>query len=339
MSPASAFPAERTPALPTGRALALYGLVIAVALLSLEGFWRSRGWRPSVADTPGLRAWHLDRAVHAGPDVVTLIGTSRMQLHFHPDTFAARFPGRPLANLSQAGREEATFVRHLNDRGFSGTALVGMQASHLVPDAVADSDAAWAELEAPQWHERLVAPGRAAVQFRAAVLQPDLGWRPALTALIETRACPPPSYNYVRPDRHRPADYQMLAERGELDRLRAVRVNHLTKGGYLPVEDAVWEAEARRLGEAVRGIRSRGGRVVLIRFPTTDGHWAVDEERFPKARYWDRLAELTGAETVHWRDVPALRGFDCPDTSHVDMRDTPAFTAALLDELRRRGAL
>ena len=79
--------------------------------------------------------------------------------------------------------------------------------------------------------------------------------------------------------------------------------------------------------------------MVFIRFPTTDEHWDVDEQVFPKHVYWDQLGRLTGAETIHFRDVPSLAHFDCPDTLHLDYRDAPEFTGALLDELVTQGVL
>ena len=75
-----------------------------------------------------------------------------------------------------------------------------------------------------------------------------------------------------------------------------------------------------------------------VRFPAGGEFRAPDRARFPRAEYRDRLADLTGAETVHFEDVPGLGGFDCPDTSRLDRRDVPAFTAAPPDELERRPA-
>ena len=79
--------------------------------------------------------------------------------------------------------------------------------------------------------------------------------------------------------------------------------------------------------------------MVFVRFPTTDEHWEIDEKVFPKRVYWDQVERLTGGKTIHFRDVPSLANFDCPDTSHLDYRDAPKFTAALLDELIKRDVL
>jgi hypothetical protein len=46
------------------------------------------------------------------------------------------------------------------------------------------------------------------------------------------------------------------------------------------------------------------------------------------------LLARTGAVGLHFEDVPAMRGYRCPDGCHLDSRDAPSFTRALLNELQ-----
>jgi hypothetical protein len=88
-------------------------------------------------------------------------------------------------------------------------------------------------------------------------------------------------------------------------------------------------------------IRARGGEVVLIRMPTSGDLWTLHELQYPRAEYWDRLVAVTGLPAIHFADYPGLSGFECPDFSHLDARDSPRFTQALaailVEELGRRG--
>ena len=102
---------------------------------------------------------------------------------------------------------------------------------------------------------------------------------------------------------------------------------------------SAWGRDILVVEQWVRRIHARGGRVVFVRFPTTGEHWEMEQEVYAKQLYWDRLPEWTTAETIHFLDTEGLRGFTCPDTSHIDGRDTPRFTEGLLDELVRRGVL
>jgi hypothetical protein len=79
----------------------------------------------------------------------------------------------------------------------------------------------------------------------------------------------------------------------------------------------------------VAAIQARGGRVLFVRLPVSGECLAYEEQTFPKQEYWDAFAARTSALCLHFRDLPALAGFDCPDTSHLDRRDAPRFTAAL----------
>jgi hypothetical protein len=53
--------------------------------------------------------------------------------------------------------------------------------------------------------------------------------------------------------------------------------------------------------------------------------------------FWDRLAKTTRATTIHFKDYPSLSDFECPDTSHIDSKDGPRFTKALIDILVEKG--
>ncbi len=54
---------------------------------------------------------------------------------------------------------------------------------------------------------------------------------------------------------------------------------------------------------------------------------------------WDAFAASTSAPTIHWVDVPGMARLSCPDGSHLDARDTRAFTEALVQELDGHGVL
>ena len=336
-APADRFPAGRAPRAGGLKAWLLCGLLVAGSLGGAEAFWRSRGWEPSITDDAPLRAAHRDRALAAGPGVVALLGASRMQLGFDPETFAARYPGRPLANLSAYGEPPAAVLFDLAERGFGGTALVSFTPGQLTDASLAVGRANLAEWDATRRVDRAAAELRAFRQNRAVVLQQALGLKPVLRALLAVRRVPEPPYVRNRGDRHVLADYRLLAARGELAPLRRQIAADTRPDLCVRRRPPEWDANARRLAAAIDRIEARGGRVALVAFPMTGPTAAAEEVRYPKAAYWDRLGKFTDCPRVHFRDAPALSRFDCPDDNHLDKRDAPAFTAALLDELDRRG--
>ena len=71
--------------------------------------------------------------------------------------------------------------------------------------------------------------------------------------------------------------------------------------------------------------------------PSSGVQWAHTERTLPKREYWDAFAARTRAATIHFKDYPELSQFECPDYSHLDARDVPAFTKALAGILQARG--
>ncbi len=93
------------------------------------------------------------------------------------------------------------------------------------------------------------------------------------------------------------------------------------------------------IAAATAAIQARGGAVAYVMFPVCGPLRTLEDAAYPRETYWDDFAARVGAPTVHYADVPGMADFDCPDWSHLDMRDAPAFTDLLLDELERQGVL
>ncbi|QDT14149.1 hypothetical protein [Alienimonas californiensis] len=338
MTPTSAFPAARTPELPLGRRAALCLLLIAASVVGLEFFWRSRGWGPGVSDTWALRAWFLTQAEGIRPDGVVTLGTSRMASGFDTEVFRRRFPNTRLVNVSLPALQPTAFAEHLSDNGFAGLLIIDVQSFHFqssrMNKGLAELDQTLEVSTLEAWNARLSSYGQSVL----CCTHMSLGWRRLIDEAIDRRALPRRPYQAMRRDRYRPSDFRILAAQGELQERRRRSVRRMLAATTSTSQER-WEANAETFGAVVRRIQERGGQVVLIRFPTSGERWTHNQIVYPKASHWDRLAELTAAETIHFRDVPALSDFECPDTSHLDMRDAPAFTAALLDELERRGIL
>ena len=65
--------------------------------------------------------------------------------------------------------------------------------------------------------------------------------------------------------------------------------------------------------------------MVFARLPTSGKLHDELERCKPKREFWNKFAAATSAETIHFQDVPTLADFECPDWSHLDVRDAPRF--------------
>lgn len=330
---------ERAPA-PSWPALWMLSGLVAVSLFGVvEQAWRVSDYQPSVVDSPAL--WSLQRArvVDGGEKSVALLGASRMQLGFCTDLFRQRYPGYQLSNLAIIGRHPVAVLNDLaKEPSFKGLVICAITAPGFQREC-------WNEqqLYVDYYHREhsvttaLDTSVGAFFTDRCVVLNPALRLDRVVHSLLSEGRLPTRQHTLMRNDRSRTADYSLL---GNIDDRRQAAIVELRRNpGPSPAPPEAWMKDVREVDLAVQAIQNRGGRVVFVRFPTSGARWELENERFPKAVYWDRLAAGISAVTIHFKDVPSLADFECPDMSHLDRRDAPRFTAALLQELERRGVL
>jgi hypothetical protein len=323
-------------------AIAIAGLL----LTGQEAFWRARGVLPSVADDEALWAYHRSRVYSDEGRSVVLLGASRMQVDFSPTAFEARQPGHPLVQLAVSGRAPYATLRDLaQDTNFRGIAIIAVEAAQLAAAFSREAQRSHVDYYHTRWAsrdrwglnaDRLELVAATGLQRHLAFMRPDLDVRRLLVQLIETGRLPPTPYNRVLFDRSRPSSYALTNAAAQRDAaLSMLRSRALSR----PADPARWARRAQEMRMMVSAIRARGGEVVFVRFPTSRERFREEERYFPRNLYWNRLSAETGAQTIHFADVSAMRDLSLPDGSHIDESDAPTFTHALIDELIRRGIL
>jgi hypothetical protein len=331
------------------------GVLVLLALVPVEGFWRLRGHAPTVNDDAAL--WMLARSAVRPNDTsdVVLLGASRMQQGLDLDAFARVFGGRKPVQLAVTA---ATFMPVLNDlsadESFRGIAICDIMPFLFYPGGFATdaSDAAGPSLASTpadyvrRFHNTTGFSGRFATPLlerrlrtlvqqtlvlRQAALVPTAG---NLADWWDKRSLPPPSRRVMMPDRSEKADYRSLdAEVLERTKQWWVVRNRVLGAAAGPEEV---QSGLNVLEHMVRRIQGRGGRVVFIAFPISGVIAEMEERNIPRSRYWDVLASYTSALTIHFRDYSELASFECLEGSHLDFRDATRFTEAFAKILRAR---
>lgn len=315
-------------------------MVLALVLAAAEVFWRARGHRPSVTDDKMLWALLRSRAYsHGSAKAIVLLGTSRMQLGVVPQVLEKRFQGHRALDLAIDGYGPFAALEDLaHDRAFDGVIICGAKATDMFPS---DSQKPWTEFYHREWDNLAKAAkiidttSRVFLQSILVILNSDLHLRRQVIAKLSIV----PSYMTMQPNRYRPGHYRARLTPEQIEHHRRSRI---AKAVYWyrstpdTREGEFAHACTTRVAPLVASVRSRGGNIVFLRMPSTDKSWEIEQRMYPKERYWDKIHELTGAETIHFRDVAALARFDCPDTSHLDAQDAGLFTERLADELVRR---
>ncbi len=82
-------------------------------------------------------------------------------------------------------------------------------------------------------------------------------------------------------------------------------------------------------------IKARGGEVIFVRTPSSGAFRQMELMGFARARYWDRLVQVTGCPGIHFEDDATTKNFVCPEFSHLNLSDAKAYTKAFVKILSK----
>ncbi len=313
------------------------GLIVALGG-AWEGTLRCLGYRPTVVDDKALWAAQRERVYsHHGEKTIVLLGDCRMQLDSVPQILAQQFSGHRVVQLAVEQTSPVAVLRDLaEDPRFDGLVLCALNARLLCED-LWDTQQSYVDYYHRKYtlNDRLNRLIAAVCQQNLVLLHPELRWDEMIARALTTGRLPAPYYLETHADRSRLADYasvDIAAHR----RFTLGREHWLCDNRSLPGPDE-WLEHALKLDTWVQAIQKRGGDVIFMQFPTSGEHWRYDEFVLPKTQYWDAFAARSSALCLHFRDVPELADFACPDWSHLDRRDAPRFTRQLAKVLQDRG--
>lgn len=306
---------------------------------AFEKYWRSQGYAPTVMDSLDLWSQHRARAVKAAPPQrIALLGASRIQYGFSPavfrdEAFKMGLNVDPIM-LAVNGHYPLAALRDLaDDPKFTGTVIIGCDSRgmdrkvwEMQAKQIAHYHHDWSPSR--EVHRRLLTR----VQEHAIAARPDFAFVTLIKRTIDGLGAPYKEYVTFERDRAGGTDYV----KSDIAAIRNARVADLRKYYplYTPPTPEVWLNEMREVVRWVERINARGGKVVFYREPVSGEHIELDEQNFPREKYWDKLVAIMPATMIDFRDYPPLN-IDTPDTSHIDIKDIDRHTRAFVQVLRQ----
>lgn len=330
---------ERLPAIRFGAQWIGVAVVLAGMMAAVEFGLRRLGHEPSYSD--GKVPWSMERlrVEDAPPEAIVVIGASRAHLGVSPTALEQALPGRPVIMLAMNGhRPMATFTDIADNTSFAGTVLFSF---HPKFDLFVGADQS---VYVRHYRDNFTHPGRydrifnqqieRFLQDHLVMFSPNANWATLLSSKLR------PSRGRVDRRRWRQNDYRGMTP-GEMKAQRTLRLAGISgKVRRNPEPDvAEFDQVLETLAAGVKKIRARGGKVVFVRLPSSGPHYELEMTKCPRPLFWDRIGPATGAGTVYWSDVPALRDFETLEYSHLDYRDAAEFTRRLARVLEEKGLL
>lgn len=323
--------------------MTLWGFTVVVFLfLAIAGelFWLSRGYLPCVADSRLFWAMKRSQISCDGGNPIVLVGASRAQLGIVPKVLE-EVTGSKVLNLTINGTPSFAVLRDLgNDESFKGTIICSIIPPWFLKkyDSLAQG---YVDFYKNDYFQAKNLNPRFNTRVKAFFQSIFCSFSPALTInnIFYSKFNPDKMYLHMNHDRHFAARYE---ERLQPEKLREHKNKRIARSGdfnTIPTEIEKAEFESvigHELKVLAEKIHRRGGKLVLIRMPTTGEHWIYDERAYPRSDYWDKLRTVPFVDTIHFMDYPELNKFECPDTSHLEEKDAREFTRALGNMIVRK---
>lgn len=344
--------------LPKANWLTLWLGIIVIVFLSISFFeWhlRSLGWSPSVVDSPDLWVEQRQRASNLGDKALILVGASRMQLDIDMSVLREKTDLEPV-QLAIDGTSYIPVLENLaDDPSITGTIFVSVNAYNMRKGKPDDTSELWVNYY-KNIQSRGIEPYRQinnkVVSFFNNSLVTHLEGAKPYTIISKLGFQKPSMGNYLitHSDRSRDADYKKV----QMPNFYAARLqrhygNNLVNGSvtfkefFTIYEKAIAETqsfnkegfskELNYLLFLVKKIEEKGGKVVLIRFPTGKLVWQVDNKRYPKTLFWKDIKKQH-PQSIHFSELTEASFFNLPDGSHLDFRDKHKFTNTLINKVK-----
>lgn len=356
--PSSTSSFERAlPPVPWLRLLGLAVLFFLVAAFVIEERLAGLGYQTTARDSQARWQAERARAGRLGERALILVGGSRFQLGLDIDVLRKKTGLEPVQLALDGSAGKPILDGLASDPKIRGTVLVDYY-DHAIGsrDGVAEhmqrqyeksagrlshwkNPAGHIEADLTKWlRERLRAYSDGASPLSS------LRWR--IIPAAEAR-----QYLITRPDRSRLADYTRVSMPEFYYRrvARTLGEDIDTKSPNIAAalaqriaslataDNAAFLLAAGQIGQTAERIRARGGQVIFVAMPSSGMVREIERRRYPRDRFWDRFVAESGLPGIHSDHEPELRGYECPDGSHLDVRDKGRYTSALADVMKRKG--
>jgi hypothetical protein len=336
------------PDLPWRGIVLAVAVVVVVAATAWELHCRAAGYAPGLDDTTDL--WVEARRT-VQPDSTVIIGASRGLFDLDLDVLEKGLGKRPV-QLSLVGSCLYPVLRQLaDDPTFHGTVLCDVVPGLAVVPPMAppyhNSEKAVHRLATQTWSQwaghLLSIPLE---RTFACLQQEDL----TLAALLHEMPIPdrpraqvpprlPPYFYTIDRDRRSRMTPNVLTDATLRERIAHGWPPLFTpppKPSWIPAEPfaafigKLFNDRFVDIAKAVADLRSRGGKVVFLRLPSSGALRDLEDRLTPRPAVWDRILADSSSPGICYEDHPELAGFICPELSHLSADDSVEFTKRLV---------
>jgi len=300
-----------------------------------ESLLSSKGFMPSIEVNQDLWSWNRRQAGDQS-NAIVLVGASRIQLGLDTKVLRSELVDKEIVPLAINGQYPMATIKGLAaDETFNGLVLMSFMAQMLEPQ-YEEMQAEYNQYytQKSSWYRSFDAYLTAHIKFQFRFLHPLLGLNDLVNYFSAKKKFPDPFYVSIYPDTSAAGDYSLV----DVEPLKQYFIDDkkINYQAFSIMDKDTWLSQLDKLSKYIQTIRARGGEVVLLRFPTDDIHWLLDETYYPRAEFWDVMLDtIPQIKAIHFKDDEVLNSFNLPDSSHLDQADTKSFTMHIISMLKQ----
>ena len=326
------------------------------ALTAWELYWRANGYYPTLDDNKEL--WSVQRAKvdKLSSDTPILVGSSRILFDIQLDEWERLTGKRPIQLASVGSSPLPIFHDIVEHTNFTGTVFVGVTPGLFFSTTYPKAEPwAWPQSRVDYYHKRTYA--QQLNHFLSLPLQKGLALMSAgelqmddeidLKSLLNrikignrNNNGMPPFYTFsdMTEDRNMRMRERMVTDTAYANTVKKVWQFYGETAQSLPPPDK--EGTTHFFVNDLKKFQSRGGRVILVRFPSSGGVLMGENMGLPRKEYWDFLVERSGAQAYYFEDYPTLsQGYVLPEWSHLSGESADRFTKEFVKIMQKDGVL
>ena len=322
----------------------LIGLFAALLALACWEVWlRAQGAEPHLRVTK--ERWALAREQlesDTSPSAIALLGASRTRSGFSHAMLRQELGATAVHNLAIAGEGPyAAFIDIAQNSEFRGLVILQLLPPLLAPGFGREDQQTFVDFYHQGWgpfvkFETLLSN---AVERNIAFTYERYSLQNTVEHFLKTgRLFPGQHHVLMGEGRETSLNFSRVPDIGRHRHQRVVFATsrYLSK---TPPDAQEWATLVSELDGHIRAIQARGGRVLVVRLLSTGKVLEIEQQAFPRIKYWDYLASHIAAPSLHFQDDRVLASLSSPDGSHVDMQDKPSQTARIIAKIQRAGLM
>lgn len=335
------------------QSLVIATLFSLLGLTSWEMYWRSQGKLPDIDDDKNLWADQRSKVDHLKSDDVVLTGSSRILFNIQIYEWE-KATGKLPIQLATVGSSPLPIFRDIvENTSFAGTIVVGVTPG-LFFGSIDEKSRPWARPKSKIDHYYKRTYAQKLNHFLSFPFQKNFVFVSAheeewaddidLKSLMKQisvgnrleKPSRPPFYKFDYIDGNR---NNRMSDRTATDTTFAGTVKKVWMSMSGPPKAPQRDSTISFFIKYAQKFTQRGGKIILIQSPASGKVKERELEGFPRKDFWDVLVAKSGLPAIHYEDYEELKGFECPEWSHLSAPDAEKFTISLINILSKENLL